>query len=628
MKCKVCGANNEDYLEYCENCAAPLSESAGTAEDTGGASREQRSWGFVTSPNWSKPNFSANTVSEKDIPEDFQPQTFRPRYNSVQQSAPAPSAKRNSVRTYAKPAPGAACPHCGAAAHTAQRFCNDCGQRLDEPSPSAFQPAASVAAAPAAGAAVPVVSASASDSAAAPGPVSGIKYADPIDDDMFSFSYDEGERPRKKKDAQKSSSARPAPVRSKGASGRSRKRGGLSLDKSLLFWIAAAVLVIALVVMGIVLATKAHGSLGGFFGSVFSGSPVSKEPSIEKTTTENGDPAYNITIYAKRNSIVRFEGGAIKNETPITSSKPIILSVPEAVWIPSEPVEGDKLEIYPNITIIAKDGTETPLAFAEPIVIDIPTLSLSVTAPNTPSFETATPDVTVSGVVNDSTSSVYVNDMQLTVDESGSFEGTYALSAQGENTIQVEARKNGYAIARQTFTVNYVTGASAGGNTGTPAGGAGTPAGGTGGAGGSTAPGSMPAGATAVGYVTTADLKVRSKASAGSDDTVLGKLALNQKVYIVEKDAGNSWAKVLYNGSEAYVSNLYVNVVENYAVKDATVNTDKLKGRASGSSSGEVVTEFPLNTKVSYIKDVGSGWSMVEYDGKILFAATNYLTVS
>ena len=24
MKCKVCGANNEDYLEYCEKCAAPL----------------------------------------------------------------------------------------------------------------------------------------------------------------------------------------------------------------------------------------------------------------------------------------------------------------------------------------------------------------------------------------------------------------------------------------------------------------------------------------------------------------------------------------------------------------------------------------------------------------------------
>ena len=31
MKCKVCGAINEDYLEYCENCAAPLKESQAAA---------------------------------------------------------------------------------------------------------------------------------------------------------------------------------------------------------------------------------------------------------------------------------------------------------------------------------------------------------------------------------------------------------------------------------------------------------------------------------------------------------------------------------------------------------------------------------------------------------------------
>ncbi|MEA5060733.1 MAG: SH3 domain-containing protein [Candidatus Pelethousia sp.] len=618
MKCKVCGANNEDYLEYCENCAAPLNESAGAADDTGGASREERSWGFVASPNWSKPDFSANTVSEQDIPSDFQPQTFRPRYNSVQQTSPAQNTKRNSVRTYAKPAVDSVCPTCGAAIGSGQRFCNECGQKIDGGAPSAVPAAVQSAAAP-----VTPVPMAAEGGSASSGAASNIKYADPIDDDMFSFNYDDEEDHSAKKanarKASKTSAARP-----KGNSKRSRKRGGLALDKTLVFWVAAAVLVIALVAMAIFLLTKTSGGISGLFGGIFSSSAVTKEPTIEKTTTENGDPAYNITVYAKRNSIVRFEGGAIKNETPVNSSKPIILSVPEAVWIPSEPVEGDKLEIYPNITIVAKDGTETPLTFTEPIIINIPTLNLSVTAPNTPSFDTATPDVTISGVVDDPTSVVYVNDMQLTVDESGNFEGAYTLSAEGESTINVEARKNGYAIARQSFTVNYTTAAAATGNTaGT------TPTGGT--TGGSTTPataGTMPTGATAVGYATTADLKVRSQPNASGEDTVLGKLALNQKVYIVEKDAGNSWAKVLYNGSEAYISNLYINVVDNYTVKDATVNTDKLKGRASGSSSGEVVTEFPLNTKVSYIKDVGSGWSLIEYDGKILFAATNYLTVS
>ena len=78
MKCKVCGAINEDYLEYCENCAAPLKESqAAAGEPTSGGAREQRSWDFVASPDWSKPEFSANTVSETDIPEGFTPQIGR-----------------------------------------------------------------------------------------------------------------------------------------------------------------------------------------------------------------------------------------------------------------------------------------------------------------------------------------------------------------------------------------------------------------------------------------------------------------------------------------------------------------------------------------------------------------------
>lgn len=624
MKCKVCGANNEDFLEYCENCAAPLTESAAQADDTGGAAREQRSWGFVSSPDWSKPDFSANTVSEKDIPEGFEPNAIRPRYNAVQQSvADTSGAKRNSVRANvraAAPGPAIPCPHCGSSVQANQRFCNHCGHAMDEPAAEPIRTAAPAQDAP---------TVAFSDASAA----TAIKYADPIDDDMFSFNYDEDEdRPRKKKNGTKAPATKPVSARSRSGSGRSRKRGGLAVDKSIIFWILAAVLIVALVVMGIVLVNKS-GGFANLFGGIFSSSAVTKEPTVEKTTTENGDPAYNITVYAKRNSIVRFEGGSIKHDTPVSSSKPIVLSVPEAVWVPSEPVEGDKLEIYPNITVIAKDGTETPLTFAEPIVIDIPTLNLSVTAPNTPSFDTASPDVTITGVVDDPTSAVYVNDMQLTVDESGNFEGVYTLSAEGANTINVEARKNGYAIARQAFTVNYGTGTPATTTPGATTPGATTPGvttpGTTTTGGGSTAaPGTMPTGATAVGYATTADLKVRSQANSTSDDTVIGKLGLNEKIYIIEKDAGNSWAKVLYNGSEAYVSNLYVNIVDGYTVKDATVTTDNLNGRSSASSSSESLAKFPLNATVSYIKDVGNDWSMIEYDGKILYAATNYLKVS
>lgn len=613
MKCKVCGAINEDYLEYCENCAAPLKESqAAAGEPTGGGAREQRSWDFVASPDWSKPEFSANTVSETDIPEGFTPQSFRSRFSAEPaQPAPAPApevpaaqasnsvrrtntqaqqAKRNSVRPAQKAAPSAVCPDCGAPLADGQRFCNSCGKSLGQPATVS----APVAAAGAAGA------------------QAGIKYADPIDEDMFSFNYDEEDEaaPRKKKSGGRSSAA------NRGAASKrspSRKRSGLAMDKTLLFWIAAGVLIIALVVLGVVLVSK-NGGFSGLFGGIFSSSPITKDPVIEKTTTDSGVPAYNITIYAKRNSVVHFEGGSIVKDTPVTkTSKPITLCVPEAVWVPSEPVEGSTLEIYPDITVIAKDGTETPVTFAEPIIISVPTLNLSVTAPNTSSFETATPDITFSGVVDDPTSAVYVNDMQLTVDETGAFEGVYTLDAEGSHTINVEARKNGYAIARQTFQVTYSTGAGTTGTTG------GTSA---------SAPGTMPSGATAVGYVTSSDLNVRSEASSGSDDTILGKLPLNQKVYIMEQDVGNSWAKILYNGSEAYVSNLYVKIVDNYTVKDATVTTDELNARAGSSSSTESLFKLPLNTKVSYISDAGNGWSLVEYNDRIFFVATDYLEIS
>ena len=618
MKCKVCGANNEDYLEYCENCAAPLTESADPVEHKEGGAREQRTWDFVASPDWSKPDFSANTVSEDDIPKDFKPQSFRSRFNAPSQETPRQEAsenkpaaaassvrrnsvqtsnpqKRNSVRTYSKASSSIACPNCGATLPDGQRFCNSCGYKLGEPVTAQAASAAPAYASEPAGA------------------TAGIKYADPIDDDMFSYNYEEDEDDRPRRKSRKKGPAAKPLVSRPASSRRSRKRGGLALDRSLIFWIVAAVLIVALLVLGAVMASRTYGSLGGFFSNIFNSSPITQEPVVERTVTDSGVPAYNITIYAKRNSIVRFQGGSIFNESPVTGSS-IVLNVPEAVWIPSEPIEGETLEVYPDITVISKDGTETPVTFSEPIVINVPTLNISVTSPNTSSFDTASPDVTISGTVDDPTSAVYVNDMQLTVDEAGAFEGTYTLTEEGTQTINVEARKNGYAIARETFTVNYSTAASTGDAAGTT--------------GGGVAAGTIPTGATAVAYATRDEVNIRSEPSSDRDDTVLGTLALNEKVYVIDDDVGNSWASVLYNGSEAYVSNLYIRLVENYTVRDATVTTDNLNGRASASTSSDAVMQLPLNTTVSYIADAGNEWSMIEYDGKIVFVATQYLSIS
>ena len=80
MKCKVCGTVNEDYLEYCENCAAllPVDEVEEVAEEAAVEVIEERTaeeiyesrkgWTFVAAPFWRKVEFDANTVTEDDIP--------------------------------------------------------------------------------------------------------------------------------------------------------------------------------------------------------------------------------------------------------------------------------------------------------------------------------------------------------------------------------------------------------------------------------------------------------------------------------------------------------------------------------------------------------------------------------
>ena len=47
MICKVCGTNNEDYLEYCKKCSAPL-HGSDNADNGAEAPASPRS--FVRSP--------------------------------------------------------------------------------------------------------------------------------------------------------------------------------------------------------------------------------------------------------------------------------------------------------------------------------------------------------------------------------------------------------------------------------------------------------------------------------------------------------------------------------------------------------------------------------------------------
>lgn len=626
MKCRNCGAFNEDYMEYCENCAAPLtpdakqpsaSEHYANEADHAANSEGQASWGFVQAPRWIQPEFDANTISEDDIPADF----HGGRPTSVQSAAPqsnAPAQSFTGAPSYNAPAYNAPvynAPSYGAAqAPQAPAFDG-------QGSGAAYQNAPVFSAQPYGGAPL-----NARDPYAQQGNRDGVKFAEPADDDYFSADSGRGESRR-----------------------RSVKRKDGSRDmKTLFFWIAAGVLVVLIVVFSIIFFTNrakdkkteassekpavtetqsasTSSDKPAFLGGLFSKNPITKPATIEEGVTADGEPAYIITIYAKNKCSVRFTAGSLVKENPITDGS-LKLRIPKEIWIPDEPVEEASIEVYPDITVIDKDGKEVAVEFSTPIVIDLPTIDLTLSDPTTASVSTADGNINVAGMVGDTTAEVFVNDTQLYLDESGNFAGSYTVSGYGSSEVNVEARKNGYQIARKTFTVDYpdpASGAAATAPSTAPAGDAGASAGATPAA----APGTIPSNATAVAYASTNDLNVRDQAAQTGN--ALGQLPLCTKVYVIMEDAGNGWAKIVYNNAEAYASAQYLRIVASaadYRTTSATVNTDNLKLRSTSSTSGEILTQLPKGTSINYIKDAGSDWSMVEVNGLIGFVATQYIT--
>lgn len=598
MVCKNCGAKNEDYLEYCEKCAAPLNEGS-SANQPGSFGRS-----FVNSPKWAKPDFNANTISESDIPSDYfsAPKAAEPEAAPAQQASAHSQASVQAAQQRPRPAQagGISCPNCGASMISGQRFCNSCGARYEAAAVSSAAAASSAAS-----------SAWTGSYSAPSAPRQAIKYADPIDDRMFSYDRTEearGERPSRSRNANaKGSSAKGGSSRGKSgartAKPASRKKRG-SLNIKLMAMILGGVVVAGLLIFGIIKLVS---------GGLFSGSAVTDAATIEKTTSATGDTVYNITTYAKKGSTVRFEGGSIEREEPVTG-KSVTFAIPEQLWIPGEPVDPDMLAadgtlpVYPDISVINKKGESEDIVFEQPIHVPIPTIDMTVTSPNTESFSVTSPAVEIAGMVGDTTVSVFVGDAAVPVDETGSFTYTYNLTETGTVSLNVEARKNGYAIARKTFTIEYTNNAAAGGNTGAAA-----------------AASSNAGDAVAIYYATDDGVNVRD--IAGTSGNRIGTLSLSEKVYVISADS-NDWYKIAYNNGEAYVSGGYIKKVSDiasYTTTPATIKGDDINIRSAASSDAERVEQLANGTAVSFVKDAGNGWSMIEYNNKILFVSTQYL---
>ncbi len=422
MVCKQCGSYCDAGLDRCPVCGEPLPEQV-AAQPTEATDEQSRpSWGFVRSPRWPKPTFDINAVDDIPQPDEQAAELIHPAYeqpeydeepytDTYQQEYP-PVASQQNFRT-----PGRFDP----------QPLQDVGQK------SSIRTIGSVG----------------DYDSAAPAYQGGFGRA-PKRSVVYNME-DEGDAyapsPRKRPALQQSAGKTriPASVQRPKSSA---LRGGRRNNMVILG--AGVVLAILLIVLGVVFVNKNYSGFGGFFRSVFGGSPILKDPVVTEGKNDAGVDCYIITVYAKKGSTVAIKLGGQEKSQVITSPQ-ILLRIPKVSLLPSEPVDGTTAVVNPDIYIKAKDGEDFPLTI--PITVDVPALTFALSEP-AGSAAVSKPKVAFSGTV-DTGSTVTVEGQALTVDENGNFTGEYSLPDVGMYTLTVEARKNGYQIARQTVQVDY-----------------------------------------------------------------------------------------------------------------------------------------------------------------------------
>lgn len=209
----------------------------------------------------------------------------------------------------------------------------------------------------------------------------------------------------------------------------------------------SVVAILAVVFLAVTIGNNFDGNWNRFFSYTFGSYPLRKPATIE-TALLDDEPARIITVYAKKGHSIRFMDKVYE-----VTGDLIQFRVSDQLWMPNEPVDSATIEVTPELYVIAPDGTETPVEFANSIVITLPTLELNIKTPSVTEIPSASGFVDFVGSVTDLAASVFINDIQVQVDESGNFSARYSDLAAGVNTLNVEARKNGYQIARKTFTV-------------------------------------------------------------------------------------------------------------------------------------------------------------------------------
>lgn len=129
-------------------------------------------------------------------------------------------------------------------------------------------------------------------------------------------------------------------------------------------------------------------------------------------------------------------------------------------------------------------------------------------------------------------------------------------------------------------------------------------------------------------------LNVRAEASA--DSKLLGELKEGQSVKRTGR--GNGWSRIIFDGKTCYASSNYLTTVAPFEYEERNetvyvVGADMLNLRTKASLYGDILVSVTYGqelkrTGISKTADEnGSTWSRVEYDGKVCYANSAFLSL-
>ena len=421
MKCKRCGFDNPDYLEYCQNCTAPLDK-----KDEG---EGEPSWGFVKAPKWAKPEFSADTVSDSDVPADYVASGKAAAGSAAAAAAAAASDKRNAkqaadrIEEAVTEAPREALDR--ELDELDDEFDDDFDDDLEEDYDDAGRKVRH-------GSGFGLLNRFKKNK----------RTYDDYDDSEDDFDDEQTEDIDELDDYEDFDEDDYGSYKS--------GRGGRDLSKLIkILGLVAALAVLAVVIW--LIARSASNCSRREPDQQQEGPTYNYETEIEQSV-DNPD-LYYVTVYAPKGTQLVYEtakGDRYPTEVPDAGYAKF--RVPVLALMPNEPVEGSTYNATPRVLVIEEDGSETPVEFADTIPLEIP--SLGVTYDNESSdITSADGKVTISGHITYINAELTMNGEPVEIASDGVFKNEYLFEEPGDYTVTVEAKLANYSIERRTFNI-------------------------------------------------------------------------------------------------------------------------------------------------------------------------------